>query len=389
CKTSRAEKKKLADDIDKDSILFFTFHIKLDKDILTSVRMDITIMAKLIINKIEEGVRTAYFICSQSNKIKHEYKDSNRKRTDWFSCNGKLNINIDILAANAKVTLQHELVHEKPIDVTTPLEIKQEILENLNMDSKFYKHNEDHIISACTLIEGQKKKEYNLCFQLETSYVTAIGFTTPLFGSLYNITEVHCDTMYKTAKGRFKLYGLVGNVEGAGFFLAYLILDTSKTGDRTQERLHTEALQDNVIDLIKKHFHIHPKIPTSSNGQFLSPVEIRIIAVRKIYEFSHSTHETIPLGKTNMMIEAHWKSFSNLQAFNSYSIGKEYPFLIWDGSETQNIPENIPSLTLCNQTLVENTEKLTNNNLQHVEAVVNNLGHVFTIINDIEIAKAR
>ncbi|CAG8603857.1 11442_t:CDS:2, partial [Scutellospora calospora] len=381
CKTSRAEKKKLADDIDseedrieiipineissyisdiidslEDSILFSTFHIKLDEDILTSVGTDISIMAKLIVDEIEEGdnfkwvaptalnfsthfqgVGTVYFICSQSNEIERKYKDSNCKRTDQFSCNSKLNINIDIPATNAKVTLQHELVHEKLIDVTTPLEIRQEILENLNMDPKFYKHNEDHIISACALIEGQKKKEYDLCFQLETSYVTAIGFTTPLFGSLYNVTKVHCDAIYKTAKGQFELYGLVRNVEGAGFPLAYLILDISKAGDGTQERLHTEALQ-------------------------------------------------------------------------------EYPFLIWDGSETQNIPENIPSLTLYNQTLVENTEsskdteqcqemkskialldslvnhlniELTNNNLQHVEAVVNNLGCVFTIINDIEIAKAR
>ncbi|CAG8693711.1 2671_t:CDS:2 [Cetraspora pellucida] len=336
CKTSRTEKKKLADDIDseedqieiipineissyisdiidglEDAILFSTFYVKLDEDTLTSVRSDVTIMAKLIVDEIEEGDDFKWV-----NEIEREYKESNRKRTDRFSCNDKLTINIDIPAANAKVTLQHELVHEKPADVTTPLEIKQKILENLNMDpvhlhtylrkkfdiskvtskqiqywwsyytQKFYKHNEDHIISACALIEGQKKKEYDLCFRLET----------------------------------------------------------------TSEKVKESELQD-----------------------------IRLV-------------------------------------YSNFKRRTEYPFLIWDGSETQDIPENFPSLTLCNQNLVEDTEsskntercqemkskiallnslvnhlniELTNNNLQHVEAVVNNLGRVFTIINDIEIAKAR
>ncbi|CAG8835319.1 2316_t:CDS:1, partial [Racocetra persica] len=56
-----------------------------------------------------------------------------------------------------------------------------------------------------------------------------IGFTTPLLNAKNNqsITEVHCDAIYKTAKGRFELYGLIANFEGSGYPLAYLILDTT------------------------------------------------------------------------------------------------------------------------------------------------------------------
>ncbi|CAG8624372.1 2217_t:CDS:2, partial [Racocetra fulgida] len=36
-------------------------------------------------------------------------------------------------------------------------------------------------------------------------------------------------------------------------------------------------LQRNIIDLVKKHFNMHPKILTSANGQFLSFAEIRLM----------------------------------------------------------------------------------------------------------------
>ncbi|CAG8526598.1 10137_t:CDS:1, partial [Cetraspora pellucida] len=39
----------------EDVILFFIFHIKLNEDILTSVRTNITIMTKLIVDEIKEG----------------------------------------------------------------------------------------------------------------------------------------------------------------------------------------------------------------------------------------------------------------------------------------------------------------------------------------------
>ncbi|CAG8655579.1 624_t:CDS:1, partial [Scutellospora calospora] len=41
------------------------------------------------------------------------------------------------------------------------------------------------------------------------------------------ITEVYCDAIYKTAKGRFELYRLISNFEDSGYPLAYLILDTT------------------------------------------------------------------------------------------------------------------------------------------------------------------
>lgn len=219
------------------------------------------------------GVGNAYFVCSQSNEIKREYVDSNRKRIDRFDCKGKLTIHVDLLAAEAKITLRHNLIHDKPTDIAMPSVVKQEIKENLEMTptylrshlrkkfdllnitskqiyywwshytQQFYKFDEDHVVSALKFFEQQQESGCDLCFQLETKYVTAIGFTTPLLALTKNMLELHCDATYKMAKGRFELYGLVGNIEGMGFLLGYLILDTTKASNsEAQEGLRTEAL---------------------------------------------------------------------------------------------------------------------------------------------------
>ncbi|CAG8752802.1 6709_t:CDS:2, partial [Racocetra fulgida] len=157
------------------------FRIILDENILSIADINIKLMAKLI------GVGNAYFVCSQSNEIKREYVDSNRKRIDWFDCKGKLTIKIDLLAAEAKVRLQHNLTHNKPIDIAVPSEVKQEIKENLEMTptylrsylrkkfdlsyitskqiyywwlhytQQFYKYDENYVVSARAFFERQQK----------------------------------------------------------------------------------------------------------------------------------------------------------------------------------------------------------------------------------------
>ncbi|CAG8459616.1 18141_t:CDS:2 [Racocetra fulgida] len=45
-----------------------------------------------------------------------------------------LNLNIDILVAEAKIVLKHKFLHERPVDITMPSEIKEEISKNLNLN---------------------------------------------------------------------------------------------------------------------------------------------------------------------------------------------------------------------------------------------------------------
>ncbi|CAG8628855.1 3812_t:CDS:1, partial [Acaulospora morrowiae] len=79
-------------------------------------------------------VGTFYLACSQCRELEREYKESNRKRMTRFNCYGTLNIHVDIPANEVIVKLRHDIQHEKPVDVTTPSEIKSEIMQNLHMD---------------------------------------------------------------------------------------------------------------------------------------------------------------------------------------------------------------------------------------------------------------
>jgi len=89
------------------------------------------------------------------------------------------------------------------------------------------------------------------------------------------------------------------------------------------------------LDIVERHFHfhLHPLIPIDKNGTFLNADEIWSRSVKEIYEFcvndsnprlwhylyfswytksrwelwARSCHQKIPFGKTNMIIESHWK----------------------------------------------------------------------------------
>ena len=75
-----------------------------------------------------------------------------------------------------------------------------------------------------------------------TSTLTVIGFFTLLLNQLKNVKEIHLDTTYKTAKGRFKLYGIIGEKYGIGFALRYLILDVVEELESTKTTILTEFL---------------------------------------------------------------------------------------------------------------------------------------------------
>jgi len=120
-----------------------------------------------------------------------------------FDCKGKLKIHIDVPAKAAMVKLRHEVLHEKPMDVTTPSEVKQEIKQNLHLDpvqlrihlrkkfdvnmvtlkqlhywwssltQSFYKSDEDHIVSACLFFEKNQAANCDLCYNVTTSQVSS------------------------------------------------------------------------------------------------------------------------------------------------------------------------------------------------------------------------
>ncbi|CAG8664464.1 6783_t:CDS:2, partial [Racocetra persica] len=245
------------DDLEDYAELSLVLRIQLDESMISDTDINVKTIAKLIIDEIEEGdgynwtattasnlsarhhnVRNAYFACSQSSELERELKDSNQKRTIRYNCGGKVSIKIDIPAAEAKITLKHKILHNKPIEVETPSEVKQEINKHLHLNpvelrqhlrkkfnisnvtskqihywwsyftQQFYKSDENHIVLAHMFFTKQINNHCTLCFHLDMSNTTFIGFTTCLLDKSDYI-EIHCDATYKTSKGRFELYGVV------------------------------------------------------------------------------------------------------------------------------------------------------------------------------------
>ncbi|CAG8686779.1 9464_t:CDS:1, partial [Cetraspora pellucida] len=63
-----------------------------------------------------------------------DYKESNCQRMDCFECHRKLTLKVDILASKIIVKLRHDIIHERPVNVTTTIKIKQAIITNLHLN---------------------------------------------------------------------------------------------------------------------------------------------------------------------------------------------------------------------------------------------------------------
>ncbi|CAG8718190.1 18943_t:CDS:2, partial [Racocetra fulgida] len=255
----------LTDNLENNMGLYFTVQVDIaDMPILVNQNFNIKLIANTIVNYIEES------------------DESNQQRMVCFDCYGMLIIRVDVPATKVIIDLKHDIFHERPVDVTTPIEIKQEIKANLHMDplqirtylqdkfdiskitahqirywwsfftQNFYKSEEDHVNSAYTFLKSEQAAGCELCFELMNSQIVAIGFITPLYNKIQQKSEIHCDATYKTVKGRFELYGIICNFEGSGYPLAYLILDTTKASENIQ-RIHycpeDAAAEFNFIDL--------------------------------------------------------------------------------------------------------------------------------------------
>ncbi|CAG8817551.1 4760_t:CDS:2, partial [Gigaspora rosea] len=143
--------------------LCFTVQVDIADINMSDQNFNIKSIAHMIVDHIEEAdgyswtpristrhenVGTFYFCCSQSNKLALNFK--------------------------------HNILHDKPVDVTTPIEIRQEIKANLHLDpiqlwtylqDKFdiSKSEEDHVNSTYAFLKSKQAAGCELCFELITN----------------------------------------------------------------------------------------------------------------------------------------------------------------------------------------------------------------------------
>ncbi|CAG8526721.1 6262_t:CDS:2 [Gigaspora rosea] len=83
-----------------------------------------------------KDVAKFYYVCSQSVVAMKEYKEgSNRKRMERFPCQGKMQMKIDMPAAEAMLEIHHGMLHNRPV-ITSEIseECRKEIEENVHLN---------------------------------------------------------------------------------------------------------------------------------------------------------------------------------------------------------------------------------------------------------------
>ncbi|CAG8573294.1 5884_t:CDS:2, partial [Cetraspora pellucida] len=105
--------------------ILFEIHINLDDDIFSEVKPDdLKSIARIIVDKVEEGDD---YIWSTST-ASHTSVQFDNVVTYYFACSQCYELEQAILK------LHHDIIYEKPEDVSMPEEIEQEICANLHLD---------------------------------------------------------------------------------------------------------------------------------------------------------------------------------------------------------------------------------------------------------------
>ncbi|CAB4383213.1 unnamed protein product [Rhizophagus irregularis] len=188
-----------------------------------------------------------------SDSQKHRDKQPMKR----YACNGCIKITIygDLTLSNIKI---NHLLHPIRPNVSISTEIKQFILENVNLLSREiykrlieqgldinvrqkhvhfwwtelrknqYRRDKNPFLSAKKWLE---EKLYKIIFQKEEK---ALGFLTKFWDILKNsqfkISEIGVDATYNTNNLKFELYVVHTKINRMGFPLAYLFLENGNCG---------------------------------------------------------------------------------------------------------------------------------------------------------------
>ncbi|CAB4424116.1 unnamed protein product [Rhizophagus irregularis] len=197
---------------------------------------------------------TYYYHCSQWENLgkkarKHSDSQKHRDRQPMkrYACNGCIKITIYEDLALSNIEINH-LLHPIRPNVSISTEIKQFILENINLlPCEIYKRlieqgldinvrqkqvhfwrDKNPFLSAKKWL---KEKLYEIIFQKEEK---ALGFLTKfwdiLINSQFKISEIGVNATYNTNNLKFELYVVHAEIDGMGFPLAYLFLENGNCG---------------------------------------------------------------------------------------------------------------------------------------------------------------
>jgi len=210
-----------------------------------------------------------------------------------YNCAGSIKLSIDVANRRAVVNIYHRLQHEHPTyrQILFPDEAKEWIRTNIHYNlrntevyrrlcneklinpelhtkeqvyywtssykrSTYIMNQENQLISAKLYLEQPEfsAKGFKTLAYIENEFVRALGFVTPLFGSIgaETITEIIIDSTFKTNQERFELFAVNANCGGYGMPIAYLYLCTY---DGTEEaRSNPENTIQTRVEALRNFF---------------------------------------------------------------------------------------------------------------------------------------
>ncbi|CAB5384510.1 unnamed protein product [Rhizophagus irregularis] len=310
------------------------------------------------LSKKSDGIYTYWYYCSQCQQLakkprKNEdlNKQRDREYIKRFDCNGLITISINMNTFLVTIHLKHDILHKRPERYAVSDTIKEKIKQYINFTPKdifrqleqenpdltqkqvhawwanfikqeYIRDKNNQLKSAKLLLEEYNYEIILVNIEGEINY---LGFITPFFELLSTNKEIVVDATYKTNALGFELYSVIGQSDGAGFALAYLLLDSTKKNDALKKKLSDNTypktttyssydahetfdfidiefypvisnqkeknfifcpkdLRPKIIELLETHLHRHPLIPNCA-GEFLSKEDIWKLSVQEIYEF--------------------------------------------------------------------------------------------------------
>ncbi|CAG8677863.1 11632_t:CDS:2, partial [Scutellospora calospora] len=116
--------------------------------------------------------------------------------------------------------------------------------------------------STHRLLDEYRNQDFHKCLDLQDSESTAIAFITPLLKEINNlnicITEIYIDATYKTTRSHYELYSIIADVDGAGYPITYLIIDTTKAKDTDPSTGKRRIILEKFLVALKSH-NINPQ----------------------------------------------------------------------------------------------------------------------------------
>ncbi|SAM02860.1 hypothetical protein [Absidia glauca] len=202
-----------------------------------------------------------------------------------------------------------------------------------------YRMDDDQFVSSKMLVESFGNQGFDQVVWEETLTWKGFGFTTPFFDLCVqseSVVEYHVDSTFKTNRLSCELFGVIANINGAGFPVAYFLFKHSRSLLGTKRgrlgQIYNEEVAHGEFDFVDRQFL--PHINNNNNeANIIVCVAARRKDIKAIMHRHYCYHSLIPQGTTfKTAAQIHYDSAQEMYNFcakNQLSDSWAYLYRRW------------------------------------------------------------